>query len=75
MQNLVSDTKTDRDQLEDFDVGPGKRKILVPGPEPGPLCRSIIVNNKAYVTNSFKSVLYVLNGLLDLSGKIISISF
>jgi hypothetical protein len=42
MQNLVSDTKKDRDQLENFGPGPGKRKILVPVPVPGPLFRSLI---------------------------------
>jgi hypothetical protein len=33
-----------------------------------------VFNNKAYITNWFKSALYALDTLLDLSAKIISIS-
>jgi hypothetical protein len=36
--------------------------------------RTAVVNNKAYLTSCSKSVLYALDSLLDLLGKIISIS-
>jgi hypothetical protein len=37
--------------------------------------RTAVVNKKAYLTNWFKSLLYVLDSLLNLSGKIISTSW
>jgi hypothetical protein len=36
---------------------------------------SVVTNSNAYVTNCFKSVLYMLDTLFDLSGKIESILF
>ncbi len=58
MQNLVSDTKKYRDQLENFarDLGPGKSKILVPGPGPRPLCRFLVAINHKNTASEFTVV-------------------
>ena len=55
MQNLVSDTKKYRDQLENFGPDPcsGKSEILVPRPRPRPLCRSVVTMNYKNTASEF----------------------